>query len=130
MRIGAHAARPLRSEVGQLGSKPAVVVEKLRRSVALHPLFKKADMGGVLVHLAHWHLMRAPVILGTLAIDFFWTSPALGSAQYDHRPARALPETISPCIRFDALNFTDSLVQGSRHQRVHFFRFTPLNKIG
>jgi hypothetical protein len=46
---------------------------RLRRiapSVALHLLFKYAHMLWFRVHLAHWHLMRAPRVLDAVAIDF------------------------------------------------------------
>ena len=78
-------------------------------------------MGRVFVHLAHRHLVRAPVILGALAIDFFRARPALGCAKHDHRPAGPLRETILTCVAFDALNFTDDGVEGVGHQLVHRF---------
>ena len=129
VRVGAHAAGALRGKVGQLGPEPAVVVEELRRSVALHPLFENAHMGGVLVHLAHRHLVRAPVVFGALAIDFFRARPALRCAKHDHRPARTFLKPFSTRIRFDALNFDDDLIQGGGHQLVHFFRLIPLDEI-
>ena len=95
MRVGAHATGASRGKVGQLGAELADVIEQLCRSVALHPLFEETHMGLILVHLAHRHLMRAPVVLGALAIDLFRTGPALGCAEHDHRPAGAFLETIS-----------------------------------
>ncbi len=129
VRVGAHAAGASRGKVGQLGPEAAAVVEQLRGSVALHPLFEDAHMGRVLVHLAHRHLVRAPVVLGALAIDFFRARPALGCAKHDHRPARAFRETILDAHPLDALNFADDLVQGGGHQLVHLFRLIPLDEI-
>ena len=129
VRVSAHATVALRGKLGQLRAKPAAVIEELFRSIAFHPLFEEAHMGRVLVHLAHRNLVRAPVILGALAIDLFRTGPALGCAQHDHRPARTLLETFSTRIRFDALNFPDDLVQGGGHQLVHFFRLIALDEI-
>src|SRR6516225_11633442 len=107
MRVGAHAAGALRSKVGQLGSVPPAAVEELRRSVALHPVFQDGYMSLILMHFTHRHLVRAPIVLGALAIDFFRARPALGCAKYDHRPAGALGRTVVTCIRFYALNFAD-----------------------
>ena len=95
VRVGAHAAAASRGELGQLGSEPAAVVEELLGPVALHPLFEDAHVRRVLVHLAHRHLVRAPVVLGALAVDLLRAGPALGCAQHDHRPARALREAVS-----------------------------------
>ena len=89
VRIGAHAAGALRRELGQFGPEAAVAVEQFRGLVALHPIFEDPHMSGVLVHLAHRHLMRAPVALGAPAVDLFRAGPALGRAHHDHRPARA-----------------------------------------
>src|SRR4029077_16231756 len=119
----------LRRKLGQLGAKPAAVIEELCRAVALPTLFEEAHMGRVLVHLAHWHLVRAPIVLGALAIDLFRTRPAFGCAKYDHWPARALPGTILPRIRFDTFNFIDDLVQGGGHGLVDLFRLMPLHEI-
>ena len=86
-------------------------------------------MGRVRVHLAHRHLVRAPVVLGALAIDLFRTGPALGCAEHDHRPAGAFLETISTRSRFDVLNFPDDLIHGRGHQLVHLFRIIPLDEM-
>src|SRR5262249_57707544 len=94
VRIGAHATGPSRGKVRQLGPEAAAAIEELLGSVALHPLFEDAHMGRVFVHLAHRHLVRAPVILGALAIDFFRARPALRSTDTDHRPAGAFGTTI------------------------------------
>ena len=63
VRVGAHAALPSGAQLGQLGPEPAGVVEQLLGPVALHPLFEDADVARVVVHLAHRHLVRAPVVL-------------------------------------------------------------------
>ena len=129
VRVGAHATCASRGKVRQLGAEPADVIEQLCRSVALHPLFEEAHMGRVSVHLAHRHLVRAPVVLGALAIDLLRTGPALGCAEHDHRPAGAFPKTISTRSRFDPLNFPDDLIHGRGHQLVHFVRLIALDEI-
>ena len=70
MRIGAHAALALGRELGKLGFEAAIRVEEFLRPVALHPLFEDLDVPGLLVHLAHRHLVRTPRILGALAVNF------------------------------------------------------------
>ena len=90
VRVGTHAPGALRGEFGQFGPEAAVAVEQFRGLVALHPLFEDAHMSGVLVHLSHRHLMRAPVALGAPAVDLFRAGPSLWGAKHDHRPERAL----------------------------------------
>ena len=86
-------------------------------------------MGRVLVHLAHRHLVRAPVALGALAVDLLRAGPALGRAQHDHRPARAFRETILTRVGLDALDFADDRVQRGGHQLVHLLRLVALDEI-
>src|SRR5262245_12003760 len=81
------------------------------------------------MHLAHRHLVRAPIVLGTLAIDFLRTRPALGCAKYNHRPAGALRDTMLTRIRFYSLNFADDSIERVGHQFVHLFRLMPLDEI-
>src|SRR5207249_1434466 len=97
-----HAAGTLRGELGQFGSQAAVAVEQFRGLVALHPIFENTHMAGVLVHLSHRHLMRAPVALGAPAVDLFRTGPSLWGAKHDHRPAGAFGETILARVGLDA----------------------------
>src|SRR5262249_37942859 len=111
------------------GPQAAAAIEEFRGFVALHPLFEDAHMRRVFVHLAHWHLVRAPVILGAPAIDFFRARPTLWRTEHDHRPARAFPKAIAPRVGFDALNLTDDGVERLGHQFVHLFRLTPLDEI-
>src|SRR5258708_22811644 len=82
------------------------------------------------MQLAHWHLVRTPVILSALAIDFFGAGPALRRAKYDHRPERTLLETIFARPGFDALNFPDDRIQCGGHQLVHLFRIPSFDEIG
>ena len=76
VRVVAHPAVALRSQLGQFGLEPALGVEQLLRPVALHPLFEDADVLG-LVHVAHRHLVAAPVVLALLAVDLRRAGPAL-----------------------------------------------------
>ena len=129
VRVGTHAAHAPRWEVGQFGPQPAVAVEQFRGSVALHPIFEDTHMIRVLVHLAHRHLMRPPVALGAPAVDLFRTSPSLGRAQHDHRPAGAFAETILACIGLDAPDVADDRVERGGHQLVHGLWLIPLDEV-
>src|SRR4029077_10393404 len=110
VRIGTHAAGALRGELGPFGSEAAVAVEQFRGPVALHPIFEDAHMSGVLVHLSHRHLMRAPVALGAPAVDLLRAGPTLWCAKHDHRPERAFGETILARIGLDAPDIADDSV--------------------
>ena len=87
-------------------------------------------MSRVLVHLAHRNLVRAPIIFGALAINLFRARPSLRGAKHNHRPAGPILEPILTRVSLDALNFADHLLQGGRHQFVHFFRLVSLDEIG
>src|SRR6266478_7686647 len=86
-------------------------------------------MSGVLVHLSHRHLMRAPVALGAPAVDLLRTGPTLWCAKHDHRPERAFGETILARIGLDAPDIADDSVERSRHQLVHGLRLIPLDEV-
>ena len=129
MRIGTHAPGASRGELGQFGPEAAVAVEQFRGPVALHPIFENTHMSGVLVHLSHRHLMRAPVALGAPAVDLFRTGPPLWCAKHDHRPAGAFGETILARIGLDAPDLADDGVEGGGHQLVHRLRLITLDEI-
>ena len=82
------------------------------------------------MHLAHRHLVRPPVILGPLAVDFLRAGPTLGCAHHDHRPQRPLLEPVFLGVGLDALNLLGDRVERVGHDLVHFFRFVPLDEIG
>ena len=93
MRIVAHPAVTFRCELGDFRLQPTVFVEELFWPIALHPLFKNADVLR-LIHVAHWHLMAAPIVLALLAVDFRRTGPTLRCAEDDHRPGRAFDDAV------------------------------------
>ena len=80
-----------RRERGEFLAELAAFVEQFLRPVALHPVFELLQMFGVL-EIGDRHLMRAPGALDRLAVDEFRAGPALGRAEDDHRPARALED--------------------------------------
>ena len=86
-------------------------------------------MLGLLVHLAHRHLVRAPVTLGLLAVDLLRAGPALRRAQHDHRPARPLADAVARRASvWIALNLVDDRVERRRHQLVHRLRVVALDE--
>ena len=129
VRVGAHAAGAPGGEVGQLGLEPPAVVEELRGPVALHPLLEQPHVGRVLVHLAHRHLVRAPVVLGALAVDLLRARPALGGAEHDHGPAGTSGEPVLARVGLDALDLADDGVQGGGHELVHLLRLGALDEV-
>src|SRR5262249_3013273 len=104
-------------------------IEELGRSVAFHPPFENANMFLLLVHLAHWDLMRTPVVFRALAIDLFWARPTLRRTKDDHRPARPLRGAISTCLGFDRLNLAADSIQSCSHEIMHRCRIMPLDKM-
>ena len=87
-------------------------------------------MARVLVHLAHRHLVRAPVTLGTLAVDLLRAGPPLGRAEHDHRPAGAPGEAVAARVGLDAPDLADDGVERAGHEPVHRGRVVPLDEVG
>ena len=70
-------------------------------------------------HLAHRHLVRAPVALFPLAVDLLGTGPAFWRTHDDHRPGGALGETVAPCVLLNAADVVDDGFERLRHQLMH-----------
>src|SRR5438034_7244283 len=118
----------LRRQLGQFGLESALGIEQLLRSVALHPFFEDLDMLG-LVHVAHRHLMRAPVVLALFPIDFGRAGPALWRAEDDHRPGRPLGSAVGSSIGPNLLDFCQSQVEDPGQLLVDGLRITSLDKV-
>src|SRR5262249_10269338 len=129
VRIGAHAAGAAGGKLGNLGAGAAIIVEEFFGPIALHPLLEDAYIGSVLVHLPPRDLMRAPIILGALAVDLLWACPPLGRAEHDHGPAGPFREPVPSRFGLDALNFADDVIESGSHQLVHRFRLMPLDEV-
>src|SRR5207249_3064161 len=63
-----------------------------------------------------------------LAVDFLGAGPALGRAQDNHRPARALKRTVVSGDALNALDLANGLIQRSRHELVHFWRLIAFDE--
>src|SRR4030095_15615139 len=86
-------------------------------------------MGGLLVHLAHRNLVRAPVVFSALAVDLLWAGPAVRGAEHDHRPPRPAVEAVPTRISFDALDLPDNSVERGSHQLVHLLGLASLHEV-
>ncbi len=86
-------------------------------------------MLGVAPHLAHRHLMRAPVALLSLAVDLLRAGPPLRRAHHDHRPCGALGKSIAPRVLLDAADVADHRLERRRHQFVHRLRIVALDEM-
>ena len=67
-----------------------------------------------LVHVAHRHLMTAPIVLALLAIDFRRAGPALRRAEDDHRPRGAFDVAFASRLGPDLFDFCNDRVEHAR----------------
>ena len=74
--IRAHAAFAFGREFGQFRFQSALLVEKLLRPVAAHPLFKLFKMFGMRPRIGERHLMRAERAFDLQAVHPFRARPA------------------------------------------------------
>ena len=128
-RVRPHAALPLGGEGAELGSKPSGPVEELLRLVALHPLLEQLHVGGVALHLAEGHLVRAPGPFRGLAVHDLRPRPSLGRAQNHHRPARPLPEPVGAGLLLNGLDVRHRRVECGRHELVHLRGIASLDEV-
>ena len=128
VRIRAHPPRPDRRQVGELRLEPARRVEQLLRPIALHPLLENADVLG-LVHVAHRHLVTAPVALAELAVDLARARPALRCAQHDHRPLWSPNDSTLARVSPDTLNVVDDAIERRGHRFVHRRWFVAFDEV-
>ena len=82
-----------------------------------------------LVHVAHRNLVRTPVILGPLAVDFLRAGPALRRTQHDHRPQRSLCTAVALRLRFDVLQIVDDAIECAGHELVHGLGIAALDEM-
>src|SRR5262249_9462606 len=83
----------------------------------------------VLLHVGHRNLVRAPIALEPMATDLDRSSPALGGAQHDHRPARSTRKLTCPCLFLELSYVADRLLHGGSHCLVHAVRIRAFNEI-
>src|SRR6478609_1129365 len=122
MRIGAHAARALRSKFAQFSNQAPVGFKELLRPVAAQPGLQDSQTLRVVADVREWNLMRTPGTFCLVSLYGFWTGPALRRPQHDHRPARALRLARGTRFALDRTNAPDSLIQCGSHLLVHFGR--------
>src|SRR5579871_5409580 len=83
----------------------------------------------IFVHLAHWHLMSAPVPLGSLAVDLFGAGPAFRRAHDDHRPDWATFETVAPRFLLNASDIADHCLERRGHELMHLLWIIALDEV-
>src|SRR5579859_1349009 len=90
MRVGAHPPRSGGRQGFEFGNQRTVRIEELRWSITAHPLLDNPQMLWIGLHVQHRHLVGSPGACHLVAVDLSWSSPALGCAEDDHRPAGPL----------------------------------------
>src|SRR5258705_6487137 len=94
MRIGTHATLATGRQLRQFWPQPSVLVKEFFRVITLHPILKHPQVVGLFCKLRERHLMRAKRALDLSPIHKLWARPTFWCAQNNHRPARALLESI------------------------------------
>ena len=86
-------------------------------------------MRRILMHLAHRHLVGAPVILqfGLPSTSFGPVQP-FGRTQHDHGPARTSRKPFA-AHQIGSSDLADDVVQGRGHQLVHLQRVVALDEM-
>ena len=130
VRVGAHAALALGGQRRDLGGDAAVVVEELLRPVRAHPRLERGQVLGVLGQLRQRDLVGAEGALHRPAVDLLGPRPALGRAQDDHRPARALRVALARTRLDGARCRSTHLVERLGHELVHRRRVVALDEVG
>src|SRR6185295_19450786 len=77
-RVRAHAPRPARGQLAQLGPEAAALVEEGLRLVALQPGLEQLQAVGAFAYVGERHLVGPPRALRLVALDFLRPGPALG----------------------------------------------------
>ena len=130
VRVGAHAPVALRRQFGQLRNEPAVLIEQLLGSVALHPAFELFDMVGMIGVHKERYLVRSEGAFDRQTVDHLRPGPALRGPQDDHRPALSGGVVLVPRIALDAADLLYGVIQRGGHQLMHRRRVVALDEVG
>ena len=82
-----------------------------------------------LVHVAHRHLVAAPVVLALLAVDLRRAGPALRRAEDDHRPGRPLDVALGAGVGPDLLDLRHDRVEHAGQLLVDRLRIVSLDEV-
>src|SRR4029077_2135088 len=104
MRARTHALGLARGECTDGWHGAPVLVEKLLRRVAPHPVLQRRQVFGILACRRQRYLMSAPCPLDLLAVDDVWARPALRRAQDDGRPAGATSGAVPARLALEPAN--------------------------
>src|SRR5579884_1369093 len=86
-------------------------------------------MLGIVDHVGHGYLMRAPGAFHFVVIDFSGRSPALRRTHHDHGPARALRFASPARFVLNLLNLLDAMFQSGRDGLMHAVALGAFYKI-
>ena len=131
MRIGAHASRSRRREIGKFLAEAAAFVEQLVRPIASHPLVELMQVSGRL-EFRDRHLMRAPGAFNRKPVNKLWPGPALRGLEYEHRPTRTWRRKCIGRARrgLDSPDGRENRVERFGKPLVHQHRIVAGDKVG
>ena len=121
MRVRAHPPFALGRRCEHVVARRSVLVEQLLRAVRPQPGFQLGQLLGLLAQLRERNLVRRRRALAR-------TGPALGCAQHDHRPLRALAVTLVTGATADVGDRVERVVDGCRHAAMHLDRLIALDE--
>ena len=128
---------PRGASAASSGRSAPLLVEQLLRAVGAQPALQLCEVLGVGGEVGERHLVGAPRALRRQAVHLLGARPALGGAQHDHRPPRALARVRAGCgvpipiITRGTLDLRDlphHLIERGRHQLVHLPRVVALDE--
>ncbi len=119
VRVGAHASKAGRRQLGKVGTEPAVVIEQLLGAVALHPRLERGQVLGVVGETGERNLVGSPTALGREAVDGLGSGPAFRRRQDQHWPGWPLDRLAGAGRGLNAPDVGDGIVEGGSHQLVH-----------
>ena len=130
--IAADAVGAPGGELAELFDQAAIFVEELVGPVALHPLLELLEVLGAGFGIEDRNLVCAPEAFDLVAVDLFGAGPALGGAEDDHWPARALGgfgfAAAGPGL--DVADLGDAALGDLGHGVVHQLGVVALDEVG
>ncbi len=127
MGIGAHASRTFGRKLGQLGFQAPVRIEQFLRAITPEPLLQQRQVRRMRVRMQR-HLVRTERAFDLNAIDDFWSGPALGRVQHDHRPARTGQVAVLTGIMLERPDPLHRGIQRGCHRLMHQRRLVALDE--
>src|SRR6516164_9505533 len=103
----------------------AAIFEQRFRLIAAHPLFKQAQVLGILAGVVDGYLVCPPKAFHLLAVDFLRAGPSFWAAKNDERPARQLGFLLATAwalarVVLDLPDAPDHVIEHCGHALMHF----------